>query len=247
MLTRKSDRRGYLGYKTALDNGNEALNQHSAGLWWKESPPVTEIGYYSDLYLTEGFIDKHLGTTKTYAANQAAKRIDGIQSPSLRQKVGHQIDRLTSPWNSVKSRVHTRHQDTLEARLKAGHTHRQLINPSENDGQAWFHVKRDLETSHLDRLEKLEAKLERAIDRRIGRALGTEAKDRAVGALDSARQLRNLYEARQSGTRHKDHDHERQVKARCRELAERIHPHEGPYPQAIRSLPTSKSGMAACM
>jgi len=86
MSTRKPDREGYLGYKTALDNGNEALNQRSAGLWWKESPPVTEIGYYSDLYLTEGFIDKHLGTTKTYAADQAVTRIDSIQSPASARK-----------------------------------------------------------------------------------------------------------------------------------------------------------------
>jgi len=61
----------------------------------------------------------------------------------------------------------------------------------------------------LDRLENLEAKLERAIDRRIGRALGAEAKDRAAAALDSARQLRNLYEARRPQTRDKDHDRER--------------------------------------
>jgi hypothetical protein len=205
----KPDREGYLGFKDAIDNGNEALRRRAGALWRAEKPPTTVVAQYLDLYLTEKFADNHFEPAKyKQIEDRASKRVSEIKNPALREKFAKRIERLSNAWFSARSGALLSYCELTFDDLKWETAARQSAKPHETEGQSWFYLKRDIEGRHLDYLDHVRTKFERAVDRQISRALGVEAKTRAAAAQDLARQFAASRHAR-SANLGKDHDRER--------------------------------------
>src|SRR6185437_5848987 len=84
---RLPDREGYLGFKDALDNGNDGLLRRADALWWAEKGPKSELAQYYDLYVTQVFIDKQFSGPKHQSVTNAYARAAAIQNTELREKV----------------------------------------------------------------------------------------------------------------------------------------------------------------
>lgn len=206
---RKPDREGYLGFKEAIDSGNDALDRRAGALWWVEKPPKSELTHYYDLYLTEGFVRKHFDQFNCDVIEAyASKGMSSIRDPILREKIAKRVERLSEAWSSVKLTDlpnYTKH-GASKARVAA----RQAEHPSETESQAWFKVKREAAGKYLDHLDHLQEKFERAVGRQIGRALGSEASIQAATALDRARQASATYQQQHQQLKpSKDLDRER--------------------------------------
>jgi hypothetical protein len=188
------DREGYLGFKDALDNGNEGLMRRAGAIWWAEQPPKSEMAQYYNLYLTQGFIDKHFAEPQPRAVINARMRAAEIKDPHLREKVTNRVERLVEAFGNTQITAIMNHGELSVAQYPIKD---QLAkNPALTESQAWFMVTRDLDTKHLDYLDHLQKKFERAVDKQIGRAHASAAKTQATDALDRARRAAATYRAR---------------------------------------------------
>jgi hypothetical protein len=200
------DREGYLGFKDAVDKGNEGLMRRAAAIWWAEQPPKSEMAQYCDLYVTQRSIDKQFADPQPQAVINARVRAATIKQPHLREKVTSRVERLADVFGNARISASMNHGELELAQYPIKN---QLAkNPALTESQAWFIVTRDLDTKYLDQLNYLEKKFERAVDKQIGRAHASTGKARATDALDRARRAAATYRARAPET-DKDREHDR--------------------------------------
>jgi hypothetical protein len=194
MNDRIPDREGYLGFKDAFDNGNEALIRRAGAIWRAEQPPKSEMAQYCDLYMTQRSIDKHFADPQPQAVINARVRAAAIKQPHLREKVTGRVERLAEAFGNARISANMNH---CELELAQYPIKNQLAkNPALTESQAWFMVARDRDAQYLNELNYLEKKFERAIDKQISRARASAGKTQATDALDSARRAAATYHAR---------------------------------------------------
>jgi hypothetical protein len=195
---RLPDREGYLGFQAALDNDNEALARRAGASWWAEERPKSELACYYDLYLTQVFIERQFSEPQHKSVTNAYARASAIKNAELRNKVTNCVQRLARAFQRSRMRQDLNHGELSVARYPIKD---QLAkNPAQTESQAWFAVKRDLDTRHLAYLNHLQKRFERAVDSQIGRAHGATAKMRANDAIDRARRAAATYRTREPQT-----------------------------------------------
>jgi len=216
---RKPDREGYLGFKDAINNGNEALNKRATALWLKELTPNSELAHYASVYVKEVSInsdaDAEYSTHRHIA--EAAKRLTYLRDPAVKERTWKRFERLSKACDNAIKTAFLKYDELNRDGLKTQTAARQLANPHETESQSWFNVKEDIVSTHLWCCSHLQLKFENAVDTQImiafdkqtSRARGSEAKGRAATALDRARQATARFKQQEHGRAENDNDRER--------------------------------------
>ena len=214
---RKPDREGYLGFKDAIDNGNEALNERATALWRKELIPTSELAHYANVYAEEASISYYAEYSTLRRIAEEAKRLIYLKDPALTERIWKRFERLSKAYgNAMKTEV-LKYDELNRDGLKTQIAARQRVNPHETESQSWFNVKQDIVSHHLWCCGHLRRKFETAVDtqimiafdKQISRKHGSEAKGRAATALDRARQATATFKRQEHGRAENDNDRER--------------------------------------
>jgi len=213
----KPDREGYLGFKEAIKNGNEALYKRATALWFKEPTAKSELAHYASVYVQEGYINRDGEYSTRGHIAEATKRLTHLRDPVLEKRIGRRFERLSKACDNAVKRAFLKYDELNRDDLKAQTAARQLANPHETESQSWFNVKRDVVTAHLSDLGHLQKKFENAVetqimiafDKKTSHTRGSEAKGHAATALDRARQASARFKQQEQGRAENDNERER--------------------------------------
>lgn len=165
-MDRRPDREGYLGFREAVHNGNDAVLRRAHEAWMNEKDkPVSEMAQYYDMFSTHAEIGGHWRDSKHTSITDNQNKLEAIRNETARQQAAKRVERIAKAWESCKAQSEAHYIEVKDFTVKDRIRTRQEENLQETEGQSWFRVTHEYDRKYLDNLNNLDSRMNRAIDK----------------------------------------------------------------------------------